>query len=71
MGFLQHYSELAIPFLQTKMKIFEIPVARYYILGAFLCNLQNCFYHNQVSGFFACQPLSLDEYLSLNDEIDE
>ena len=58
------------PFLAQKsaMKIFKIPVARYYIMGAFLCNIRNCFYHNQVSGYFECTPLGVDHYLGLVDE---
>ena len=49
------------------MKIFETPVARYYILAAFLSNLRNCIYHNQIAKFFDCRPLNLDEYLALAD----
>ena len=57
------------PFLNSKlsMKIFETPVARYYILAAFLSNLRNCIYHNQIAKFFDCRPLNLDEYLALAD----
>ena len=58
------------PFLAQKsaMKVFKIPVARYYLLGAFLCNLRNALYRNQVSGYFDCAPLGLDEYLGLVDD---
>ena len=57
------------PFLTQKsaMKLFKIPVARYYILGAFLCNLRNCFYSNQVAIYFNLKPVSIAEYLSLID----
>ena len=57
------------PFLSQKlaMKIFKIPVARYYIIGAFLCNLRNCFYPNQMAIYFDCRPVSFEEYLGLID----
>ena len=57
------------PFLTQKsaMKLFKIPVARYYILGAFLCNLRNCFYSNQVAIYFNLKPVLIAEYLSLID----
>ena len=57
------------PFLghKTSMKLFKIPVARYYILGAFLCNIRNCLYPNQVAIYFKCKPVALDEYLSFGD----
>ena len=60
------------PFLAHKsaMKVFKIPVARYYIVGAFLCNLRNCFHDNQVSEYFDCTPLGIADYLGLvnNDQ---
>ena len=57
------------PFLghKTSMKLFKIPVARYYILGAFLCNIRNCLYPNQVAIYFKCKPVALDEYLNFGD----
>jgi hypothetical protein len=34
---------------RSKMKIFKFPVAKYYIIAAFLCNCQTSFYRNQIS----------------------
>jgi hypothetical protein len=55
------------------MKIFIFPVAKYNIIGAFLVNIQNCFYSNQTASYFNCseengKKLSIDEYLNLVNE---
>ena len=54
---------------QSVMKIFEAPVAKYYIIGTFLCNLRTCYYGNQTMSFFECadDSMSIDEYLALID----
>jgi hypothetical protein len=58
-------------FLDFKQKkIFKFPVAKYYIVGAFLLNIRNCFYDNQTALYFKCNQqngtkMSLDEYLGL------
>ena len=49
------------------MKIFEVPVVKYYIVGAFLTNLKTTFYGNQINTYFACETLTLREYLELID----
>jgi hypothetical protein len=58
---------------RRNMKIFKFPVAKYYIVAAFLCNIRNCFYSNQTATYFGCSvengtKMSLVEYLSLVDE---
>jgi hypothetical protein len=58
---------------RQKMKIFKFPVAKYYIIGAFLVNIRNCFYSNQTASYFNCseengRKLSIDEYLNLVNE---
>ena len=41
------------------MKIFQSPVAKYCIVGAFLVNLQTCFHGIQTMDYFDCETLSL------------
>jgi hypothetical protein len=48
-------------------KIFQSPVAKYYIVAALLVNIQTCFYGNQTMEYFKYEAMSLDEYLSLID----
>ena len=52
---------------KSSMKIFQVPVAKYYIVGAFLTNLKTTFYDNQINTYFACKTLTLKEYLELID----
>jgi hypothetical protein len=55
-------------FLNNKeeMKVFKIPVAQFYICGAFLTNLRNCYYGGQISQYFCDDArLTIDEYLAL------
>ena len=54
------------------MKIFQCPVAQYYINAAFLSNLRNCLLGNKTQQYFNAQQLTIDEYLGLvgNDTID-
>jgi hypothetical protein len=52
------------------MKIFKFPVAKYYVVAAFLCNICNCFYSNQTATYFGCSvengsKMLLEQYLSL------
>ena len=47
------------------MKIFECPVAQYYIIAAFLCNLHNCLVGSKTQSYFNAQQLTIDEYLGL------
>ena len=50
---------------QQSMKIFESPVAQYYIIAAFLCNLCNCLVGSKTQSYFNAQQLTIDEYLGL------
>ena len=47
------------------MKIFEMPVADYYMNGTFLSNICNCLYGNKTQQYFGAIQLTLDEYLDL------
>ena len=51
----------------ASMKIFEIPVGQYSIIGALLTNFRSLFYDNQTSAYFDCETMSLSEYLALID----
>jgi len=55
------------PFLDytRMMKIFEIPVARYYFIATFLTNIRSCFYGNPTSLFFDLPTMSFYEYINL------
>ena len=54
------------------MKIFQYPVAQYYVNAAFLSNIQNCLLGNKTQQYFSAQQLTIDEYLGLvgNDNVD-
>ena len=56
---------------QSAMKIFQCPVAQYYINAAFLSNIQNCLLGNRTQQYFNAQQLTINEYLGLvgNDNI--
>jgi hypothetical protein len=50
---------------RASMMVFKSPVAKYYIIAAFLMNCRSCFYGNQTMQYFDCEPLTLGQYLSL------
>ena len=66
-GFANILSQWSFLAFRAGMKKFQSPVAKYYIVGAFLVNLQTCFYGNQTMDYFDCEDWSLHEYLSLID----
>lgn len=49
---------------KATQKILQTPVMQEYIVASFLVNCRACFYGNQVSIYFNCQPPGIDEYLS-------
>ena len=49
----------------SAMKIFEMPIAEFYMNGAFLSNICNCLYGNKTQQYFGAVQLMLDEYLDL------
>jgi hypothetical protein len=69
-GFANLISNWAFLDFKASMMIFQSPVAKYYIVAAFLCNLRTCFYGNQVLDYFDCDALTIDDYLSLIDHDD-
>ena len=62
MGCAQIVSNWTYLDFKASMKIFEVPVGKYYVVGAFLSNLRTTFYQNQISDYFDCESLSLDVY---------
>jgi hypothetical protein len=50
---------------KVAQKIFKSPVAKHYITGVFLQNLQTCFYGNQTSQYFRVLPMSIYDYIGL------
>ena len=47
------------------MKIFEMPVGKFYTNGTFLSNICNCLYGNKTQQYFRAIQLTLDEYFDL------
>ncbi len=52
---------------KASMKIFQAPIAQYYIIGIFLTNCRNCLYGSQTLSCFKATTLSLQQYLNLTD----
>lgn len=66
-GFANITTNWAFLDFTAAMMVFKSPIAEYYIIAAFLVNLRTCFYGNQTMEYFACETMTLDEYLSLID----
>ena len=47
------------------MRIFQSPVAQYYINATFLCNLRNCLIGNKTWNYFNAHQITIEEYLAL------
>ena len=47
------------------MRIFQSPLAQYYINAAFLSNLRNCMIGNKTRNYFDVQQMSIEEYIAL------
>jgi hypothetical protein len=54
---------------KNALKIHQIPIAKYYVVATFLCNLRTTFYENHMMSFFNCagNSMSIDYYLQLID----
>ena len=48
-----------------EMRIFQSPVAQYYINATFLSNLRNCMIGNKTRNYFDVQEMSIEEYIAL------
>ena len=64
-GFKEIMTQFSFLDFTANMKIFKMPIARYYKIGAFLCNLRSTLYENQTSNYFGMDTLKLEEYLNL------
>jgi hypothetical protein len=49
----------------TAMMVFKSPVAKYFVVAAFLVNLRTSFYGNQTMDYFNCTMMTIDQYLLL------
>ena len=45
------------------MRIFQSPVAQYYVHAAFLCNQRNCLIGNKTRNYFDAHQMTIEEYL--------
>jgi hypothetical protein len=68
-GFAYINQQWAFVNFRKALKIYKTPVAKYYVVATFLCNLRTMFYGNQTMSFFDCagDSMSIDEYLQLID----
>ena len=53
---------------RASIKMFEMPIARYYTIAAFLQNLRSTVYDNQTSVYFDMDTMALEDYINLVDE---
>ena len=72
-GFAELMDQWKFLDFRSAMKIFQCPVAQYYINAAFLSNLRNCLLGNKTQQYFNAKQLVIDEYLALvgNDTIED
>ena len=70
-GFAELVEQWKVLDFRSAMKIFQCPVAQYYINAAFLSNIRNCLLGNKTQQYFNAQQLTIDEYLGLvgNDSV--
>lgn len=64
-GFKEIIAQWAFVDSRPRMKIIQSPIAKYYVIAAFLTNLRNCFYGGQIASYFDTVPMSIEEYLAL------
>jgi hypothetical protein len=51
---------------RASMMVFKSPIAKYYIIAAFLMNCRSCLvYANQTMQYFDCKSKTLEQYFSL------
>ena len=50
---------------RPRMKVVKSPIAKYYVIAAFLTNCRNCFYGGQIASYFDVVPLKIEEYFEL------
>jgi DDE superfamily endonuclease len=51
--------------LKHGVQIFKLPIVKYYAVAVFFLNCRNSLYGSPTSKYFACEPMSLDEYINL------
>ena len=68
-GFKEIATQWSFLDVKHSMQIFKMHIAKYYVIGAFLCNLRSLLYENQTSVYFKMGYMGLEEYLSLTDNL--
>jgi hypothetical protein len=58
----QHVRQLD---LKQALMIYKFPVAKFYAAAVFLVNCQNSCYGGETASYFACEPMSLEEYIGM------
>lgn len=53
---------------KRKMKVGEAPVGKMYLCAILLTNFRNCFYPNETSQYFNCEPPTFEDYLEWKEE---
>jgi hypothetical protein len=66
-GFANIVSNWSFLDFRAAMMVFKSPVAKYFVVAAFLVNLRTCFNGNQTMDYFDCTTMTIDQYLSLID----
>jgi hypothetical protein len=51
--------------LNHALMMYKFPVVKYYAVAVFLVNCWNSCYSGETSSYFACEPMSLEEYIGL------
>ena len=54
--------------IKSKVRVGKSPVGMLYKAAMLVTNIRNAIYPNEVTQFFQCEPLSLEEYLLFSDE---
>ena len=62
-GFAKMSQIFAFLAFHHNQKVFLQPIAKYWIVGAILCNCHTCLYRSQTSKYFNLQPPALHDYL--------
>jgi len=66
-GFKEIITQWAYLDFKASMKIFEVPVAQYYVVAAFFTNIRNCIYGSQTMEYFDAVTFQVHEYINLVD----
>jgi nuclease HARBI1 len=68
-GFKEVICQWAFLDNRPRMRLMQSPVAKYYVIAVFLTNVRNCFYGGQIANYFGAEPLSIDDYFALVENL--